>query len=195
MTRIGQTIRAVSLEWVARQCKETVRNGGSCIDDLTATYTGLKPRREPYCAMFVFVCVSEACKRLGIDNHLPKTAGARNMLEMTRNTVIPVTREPAIGAAFYRRSTAPGASGHVGLVADMDGEHLYTIEGNRGDRIDAFTYTWDQVTPANGWEFMRTDRMPGGTAEAGATAGTVSAVGILGLVALLGGLTYTYIRT
>lgn len=168
MTRIGEAIIREALSWVDKSCKETVRNGGSCIDDLQAAYD-LSARREAYCAKFVWVCTDAGCQTLGIENHLPKTAGARNMRDLSRKSSLRTDLVMAPGAIFYRYSTA-GATGHMGICLGWNDRVMYSAEGNRGDRIDVFQNELAAVkNPKNGYEFIHTELMPGGQDEASST--------------------------
>ena len=160
MTQLGQAIIAQAVEWTRRSCYETISNGGNCIDDLQKAYH-LSARREPYCAKFAWVCVEAACQTLGIPNLLPKTAGARDMRDRSKS-VLRVDSRMEPGAVFYRYSSA-AASGHIGVVLGWDDQHMFTAEGNRGDRIDLFSATLSEVSdPKNGYSFIHTEAMPGG---------------------------------
>lgn len=161
-TVIGAEIAQVAKEWARRDCRETISNGGSCIDDVQQQFYGTK-RREPYCAAFAWVVVDQACRRVGIPNILPKTPGALDMLRKSKRTALPVDKLPTIGSVFYRKTTAR-ASGHIGIVIGMtEAGNLITVEGNNDDRIGVFENRLDAVlNSSNGWQFIHTDLTPGG---------------------------------
>lgn len=186
MTALGQAILSRAQYWADLSCHETVTNGGNCIDDLQRAFSGGKLVREAYCAKFAYVCVSEACKALGVKNLLPKTAGALDMLNKAKNVSgLIVDRTPAPGAVFYRYSTAKGASGHIGIVKSIGSTTLNTIEGNNDDRIGEFHPPLSKITAANGYQFIHTELMGGGVNEAG--------FGLFGML-LLGGAVYYTIK-
>lgn len=142
--------------WQSLHCRETKKNGGSCIDDVTAAFYG-KPRQESYCTIFAWVVIDQACKSIGIANALPKTAGARDLRNRAAK-VVQVDKTPAIGSVFYHLPTAAGSTGHCGVVVYIDGAGIGTVEGNHSDRIDSFSYTSAQIRdPRTDWVFIHTE--------------------------------------
>lgn len=185
MTQIGNAIVQHARQWAGRSCKETRVNGGSCIDDLQIAYGGTTSR-EAYCAKFVWVVVDQACKEIGIVSTLPKTAGARDMRDRSKGR-LPMDQNFTVGSCFYRYSTAPSASGHMGIVVDVTPDALITVEGNNGNRIGVFENKLSAVRDTrNGWVAIHTDMIPGGQMPYGvqfAKAGNDALI----LLALLGG--------
>ncbi len=168
MTALGSAILQRAEHWADLSCKETVKNGGNCIDTLQIAFSG-KLIREAYCAKFAWVVVSEACKQIGVANKLPKTAGAKDMLVRAKSAGLLVDTNPAPGCVGYRFSTAAGATGHIFVVKNVTSSRLYTIEGN-GSRNDIglYDYPLSKVNSGNGYQFIHTELMAGGSnSEAG----------------------------
>lgn len=159
MNTLQQEIIRQAWEWKRLDCKETVENGGTCIDDLHRRFGAV--RREPYCTKLAWLIINDACNALHITNQLPKTAGAKDLLEKSKK-VLKVDTLPAVGAVFYRKSRSATATGHTGVVIELLPDGIRTIEGNNDDRIDFFDYKTASVTAAaNGFAFIHTERMGG----------------------------------
>jgi LPXTG-motif cell wall-anchored protein len=127
----GKAIIEEAVSWVMPQpgelCLETGTNRGECIDKISEIFNG-KVVAEAYCAKFVWVVCQNA---LGENNKLPKIAGAKAMLDAAKKTKgLVVDRTPKPGSVFYRKSTAAGATGHMGIVVWGDDKYFYTVEGN-----------------------------------------------------------------
>jgi hypothetical protein len=158
MNILASEIVAQAGWWKSRNCRETSRNRGGCIDEIHQRFDGTV-NRDPYCAKFVWVVVDMACTYLGLKNLLPRTAGARRLLDLSR-TVLDVDRMPTAGSIFYRKSTAKGATGHMGVVIQVVPEGIYTVEGNNGSLVTVFHYTTAEIqNRSNAFEFIHTDRM------------------------------------
>lgn len=162
MNTLQREIVRQAWEWKAIDCRETVANGGTCIDDLHSRFGA--PRREAYCAKLAWVVINDSCRVVGVENLLPKTAGAKDLLDRSRRTLT-VDSTPAIGSVFYRRSRDPKATGHCGIVVEILPHGIRTLEGNNDDRIDFFDYENNSITDEqNGFAFIHTELM-GNTPE------------------------------
>ncbi len=151
--------------WKERSCREVTKNRGTCIDEIHLRFSGSKTSRDPYCAKFAWVVLDMASGELGIQNPLPKSAGARIMRDMAKERMR-VDRIPGAGSVFYRYSTAPGASGHIGVVIGWDDTTLYTIEGNNGPLVGTYQYSLSQVENAkNGFAFMHVEDFGAGLSQ------------------------------
>lgn len=128
----------VALAWAARGCSETVRNGGSCIDEVHRQYG--TAAREAYCAELAYVVAAQAARAAGIANPLPRTRGACAMLEQSIARGLRVDKEPAVGAIGYHGSDPKYATGHISIVVDVTSTHMRTVEGNNDDKIDDWLY-------------------------------------------------------
>ena len=188
-TPYGAQIVGVAEEYALRGCRETSQNRGPCVDEISKKYSG-KAVNEPWCAKFAYVVAQAAAYNVArTSTKLPKTAGARDMLERSRKAGIRVDTTPAVGSVFYRPSTAPGATGHVGIVKGYDEDYLYTIEGNTGptDKSQGVWWAFYPVRDLQNFRFIHvedqfgTETTPYG--KAGEASFSSSAV-ILALVGL-----------
>lgn len=189
MNDLQQKILETAWWWKTRSCRETIvkgrgTNGGSCIDDVQRQF-GPVFRREAYCAKFAWVVVQAACDAVGITNILPHEAGAITMLHKAQTVPgLRIDTTPVPGCVFYRRSTAKGATGHIGIVYQIDDpKAMWTVEGNNKDRIDLFHTSWPYVRdPQNKFSFIHTEEMGGPGAEIVSSAG----FGIIPILLILG---------
>lgn len=79
-----------------------------------------------WCMAFVYWCVNEACKEAGIPNNLVRTGGVlRQWNEIDKQFK---TTNPKRGDIFIM-DFGKGL-GHTGFVEKVDGDKIYTIEGN-----------------------------------------------------------------
>ncbi len=164
MNELQTYIRNRAALWAECWCCETRKDGGSCVDDLTARFTGGKSWRVAYCAMTAYVLYAEACGALGLRPLLPKTAGAALMLQQSRRHEVLkdfISDEPVIGAQFYRKSSATGSrngseiSGHIGTVFDLTDDRMIAVEGNSGQQIRYVSYALDELRkPSRGFAFI-----------------------------------------
>jgi len=110
--------------------------------DLYVSTTGLNPAGEfAWCACFVYWCFDKASTSLGIPNPTAKQAGVLNYWNVA--ATIPSARrimaaeaqaQPSLivpGTVFLLRTS--GEHGHMGLVEQVQGNQLTTIEGNTNE--------------------------------------------------------------
>lgn len=145
---LQDAILARAEAWRDCGCCETVSNGGTCVDSVTEFYTGKNPLRKAWCAMTVWTFYAQACQSLGIINTLPKTAGARDLLERSTDTGFPISNDPSEADFFYipPRSGTSDSSGHVGTVFYTGhSDYLVTIEGNSSQRLREVHHPWSEV--------------------------------------------------
>jgi len=111
-------------------------NRGPEVDVYIRT-TGLNPAQDsyPWCVCFLYWVFEPAAKVKGTVNPLPKTAGVIALWNLGLHTEAQVVRKSEANA----RSVIPGmiflldlggGKGHAGLVIEVDGDHIITIEGN-----------------------------------------------------------------
>lgn len=82
-----------------------------------------------WCMAFVYWCYQQACKEMNIDNPLVKTGGVlKQWNEIDKKYKANV---PQVGCIFIM--DYGGGLGHTGIVERIDGDTLYTIEGNTND--------------------------------------------------------------
>ena len=101
--------------------------------------SGLDPANGsyPWCAAFVYWCFEKASAQLGVPNPAIKTASVHTLWAeagtkgVERISPEEVAQQPSLiepGMVFVITTSA--AAGHVGLVKQVDGVILTTIEGN-----------------------------------------------------------------
>lgn len=122
-------------------CIEETKNRGECIDTLKCAYNGKvtncesdKLQDEAYCMIALYVMLEAGAKQLGYDTKrlLPlKTKGALDFLNRAIKNKVIVNDIPMSGCSFYRKSEAPGSTGHVGIVVFKEPNgNVHTIEAN-----------------------------------------------------------------
>jgi lysozyme family protein len=96
---------------------------------------------QPWCMAFVYWCHDEAARALGRPNPAPRTAGVHRGWQDaglaaggTVVTAAQAAQDPSLvrpGMVFF--IDTGGGKGHAGIVADLVGSRLVTIEGNTND--------------------------------------------------------------
>jgi hypothetical protein len=110
--------------------------------DVFITTTGANPAGNiPWCACFVYSCFDTAAKSLSISDPCIKTPGvldhwnqARNVSAALRILPAEAQAQPSLivpGALFLLRTS--GEHGHMGIIQEVRGNQLTTIEGNTND--------------------------------------------------------------
>jgi len=79
----------------------------------------------PWCMAFVYWCVNEASKEQGKKNPLSKTGGVLLQLQRCKSIA---NKTPEIGSIFIM--DFGNGNGHTGIVERIEGNTIYTIEGN-----------------------------------------------------------------
>jgi hypothetical protein len=91
-----------------------------------------------WCAAFTYWCYLQASKQLGVTNPVVKTGGVLDRWNRTDKTK-KVTKEQVMknqvaitpGSEFVMKYSS--TTGHIGVVERMEGDNIYTIEGNTND--------------------------------------------------------------
>lgn len=104
--------------------EKTGRNDGKEVEEYLAS-VGLG-KGYAWCAAFVFWCFEKASKDLKRANPVTKTAGVLNHWAKTKGEKL--TANPQEGDIFIM-DFGKGA-GHTGLVSNVKGNRIYTVEGN-----------------------------------------------------------------
>ncbi len=87
-----------------------------------------------WCMAFVYWCVDEACKQLGMENPLVRTGHVLHQYNNTSCRTLPKTsRAIKPGDIFIMKIGSKGA-GHTGFVKAMGGTVAGTVEGNTDDQ-------------------------------------------------------------
>lgn len=167
-TPYGRRIVAGIEAYAYAQCREDDGrpNRSACVDKIHTAFSGRPPVSEPWCAKIAWVVADAAAQSgYGKGTVLPKTAGARDMLERSRRVRgLTVDETPGVGAVFYRRSSAPGATGHIGIVKGWDNSTLYTVEGNVGPEAGGgvwWAFYDRKDLPGLGMRFIHVERQFG----------------------------------
>ncbi len=92
-----------------------------------------KAEGEPWCVSFVQYCLAEVDKYAGwpstaTGHRLPKTESSQLLWNGSVEAM--KTQAPEVGAVIVWRK-APGV-GHAGIVTEVTGDNVMTIEGNTG---------------------------------------------------------------
>lgn len=82
-----------------------------------------------WCMAFVYWCFNEASKILAVNNPLSKTAGV--MAQYNKSKLKYGQIHPMPGDVFIM-DFGKGL-GHTGIVERVEGDYIYTIEGNSND--------------------------------------------------------------
>jgi hypothetical protein len=121
-------------------------NRGPEVDVFIRT-TGLNPAVDsfPWCVCFLYWVFNQAAKIKGIENPLPKTAGVLALWNLARGTEAQIVHKSDVSAQTVKPGmifalNLGGGKGHAGLVIEVRGEHIVTIEGNTnpGGSSDGF---------------------------------------------------------
>lgn len=120
-------------------------NRGPEVDVYIRT-TGLDPAGHfPWCVCFLYFVFEQAAKIKGADNPLPKTAGVISLWNLGRRTEAQVVRKSEANAQTVKPGMIflldlGGGKGHAGLVIEVRGDRIITIEGNTnpGGSADGF---------------------------------------------------------
>jgi len=121
-------------------------NRGPEVDVYIRT-TGLDPAADsfPWCVCFLYWVFNQAAKTKGTENPLPKTAGVISLWNLGRRTEAQVVRKSEASAQTVKPGMIfhldlGGGKGHAGLVDEVRGDHIITIEGNTnpGGSSDGF---------------------------------------------------------
>lgn len=138
-------------------------NRGPEVDEYVKL-TGLPPTGGfAWCVCFVFFCFHTASKKLGKSNPMIKTAGVLDLWNkagqkgVLRVTNLKAKNNPSLvkpGQIFVIDTGKPGGAGHAGLVEQVAGGKLVTIEGNTNnggsrDGIGVFRRTARKIADIN----------------------------------------------
>ncbi len=124
--------RQRTLAWLAQQFEGVREEGGNNHGPLVERFQRAvdgKAQGEPWCVAFVMYLLGEIDKLAGTHAHLlPKTESSQFLWGSAREEL--KTPTPEVGTVVVWRS-APGR-GHAGIVIDIIGDGVTTVEGNTG---------------------------------------------------------------
>lgn len=155
-------VLAVAVSQVGVMEKPRGSNRGPEVDEYLRR-TGLDPTQGEFawCVAFLFFCFDEAAKKQGRTNPMIKTAGVLKHWQLTgergiaRLTAARAIREPVLvkpGMIFVINTG--GGFGHSGIIKEVIGSKLVTIEGNSNeggsrDGIGVFERSMRKITQIN----------------------------------------------
>ena len=107
--------------------EEGGRNCGPRVEQYLAA-VGL-PAGNPWCAAFVYYVLDKAARELNMRTGCPRTG---KVARMWRRATIWRSQRPAPGMVFIHleKPEDPESIGHCGIVTDVAGTHILSIEGN-----------------------------------------------------------------
>lgn len=88
-----------------------------------------------WCMAFIYWCVQEVCNDYKLSNPLQKTGG---VLAQWNGSKVLQVEKPEIGDVFIM-DFGKGL-GHAGIIVDLDGDVITTIEGNTNDEASREGY-------------------------------------------------------
>jgi hypothetical protein len=115
--------------------------------DVYIRSAGLDPAAGnfPWCVCFLYWVFNQAAKIKGVENPLPKTAGVIALWTLARRTDAQIVHKSEVSGQMVKPGMIfaldlGGGKGHAGLVIDVSGDHIITIEGNTnpGGSSDGF---------------------------------------------------------
>lgn len=93
---------------------------------------GLAPGNA-WCMAFVYWCVDEACKELGMVNPLIKTGHCLTQYNKTELRKLPKTSRGIKPGDIFIMKIGKSGAGHTGFIQHLGGTVHGTIEGNTND--------------------------------------------------------------
>jgi len=131
-------------------------NGGPRVETYQSEGPNDNPSSgQPWCASFVSWCHYQSAEKNAADMPFNYSASSRRIEEDLRakSTFVEIVTEADLASVipgdiliWFRCGDLNPQNGHIGLVHHYDPEkkHLYTIEGNRKNRVWAGSYAWDE---------------------------------------------------
>lgn len=171
-TEFGEQLVCVAMYWLTQNVIETSKNYGNFIDLFKKQYYGTIDediKQSAYCAVFAWFLMDEATKTVGCQNRFPDKnywGAARATFEASKN-IYTTDMNPEIGSLMFRYSTDSSASGHYGLVIDVDRKNrtFTTVEGNVAitndgskEGVGSWLYRWDDIKESNGMSFIHVEQ-------------------------------------
>lgn len=111
-------------------------------DELHAIQPKNMDKNAAWCDAFVDWCILQMCKRFGYGAEMARKVLCGDFDDYTYASVALYkkagrwTQKPARGCQIFF-----GGSGHTGIVTDVKGSTVYTIEGNKADAVRRCSYS------------------------------------------------------
>jgi hypothetical protein len=112
--------------------------GGNNSGPHVARYKGIEDDGDPdndgaWCASFISWCISEAAEELNVKLPLKTSHGAKRLYKNAVSGGGLVVARPQAGDLVCWDRGRPGSwQGHIGIVERVEGDVMYTVEGNVG---------------------------------------------------------------
>ena len=123
MNRLTREIVVQARKWIGHE--ETARNYSPQICVWLRNVSVLHP--SPWCAAFAWGMLEDACREFGLRNPVRPTASSHKLLAEA-NRLSARAADPGPGYIFG--IDHGGGKGHCGIVVEVDGDTICTIEGN-----------------------------------------------------------------
>lgn len=122
---------------------------------------GLAPEGSHWCAAFVSWCYSQNKKGMPFDYCLGARATLRQFAKKRWDLKLDTgqTPEPGDIVCWWRESYS-GWKGHIGLVHKVEDGYLYTIEGNKKNKVSGCTYVLSRMEKLLGFGRVPDDWEP-----------------------------------
>lgn len=124
---VSQTALQVASTQIGVQEIPKGSNGGPQVTQYLKS-VGLGPG-NPWCMAFVYWCVNEASKQLGVENPLVKTGSVMFQYNNTKLRKLPKTSSAVKPGDVFVMEFSAG-KGHTGFVTAIENGMIHTIEGN-----------------------------------------------------------------
>lgn len=108
-----------------------------CYTEIIQYYAENSNLNEQWCMKFVWSMVDKTCFKFGKKNPILHTASTLAFKAAAEKSNIPVDRIASPGAIRFNYREG---GGHVGIVLEVDGNHMKTIEGNSQDKVRFVEY-------------------------------------------------------
>lgn len=100
---------------------------------------GWNVQNQPWCCTFVNWCFLQAFGDIGAEMTYGGSAACSAQADLYRKNRAFYTSRPEIGDQIFFYSN--GGINHTGIVAEVNGSGIRTIEGNYSDKVSVCTYT------------------------------------------------------
>lgn len=100
---------------------------------------GWNVQNQPWCCTFVNWCFLQAFGEIGAKMTYGGSAACSAQADLYRKNRAFYTSRPEIGDQIFFYSN--GGINHTGIVAEVNGSGIRTIEGNYSDKVSSCTYT------------------------------------------------------
>lgn len=131
-------LRALSLAAMKVGLKElTGNNDGPAIVEFQEGQAWLK--NQPWCASFMSWCFKTAAQEIGIKRPFEHTASVNKLYELAQSKVWFIKTNPQPGDIMLLVDLQDWSKSHTGIVREVAGNKIHTIEGNYKNSVARVT--------------------------------------------------------